>query len=111
MIFTVPGCIKVDLSFERLNGVDAPGLYKNRVAGRPPHKFLSNQHGFRARFVQRREICFRKMIHSADRCLQRLSNLRSLLMLASPQFLRTAFRFEISLNSRSAAGSALIAQV
>ncbi|MGO7568732.1 hypothetical protein ACC738_13480 [Rhizobium ruizarguesonis] len=30
MIFTVPGCIKLDLSFERLNGVDATGLYKNR---------------------------------------------------------------------------------
>lgn len=30
MIFTVSGCIKLDLSFERLNGVDATGLYKNR---------------------------------------------------------------------------------
>lgn len=39
-------------------------------AGRPPHKLLSNKHGFRARLVQGVEICFRKIIYSTDRRYQ-----------------------------------------
>ncbi|MDF0664021.1 MULTISPECIES: hypothetical protein [unclassified Rhizobium] len=55
------GSASLIADFDRI-GRNVPPL-----AGRSPHKFPSNRHGFRASFVQRVEISFRKIIHPANR--------------------------------------------